>query len=136
LLQVLVFFSGLVELREGGWRVFVLYKRVKACFVVLSYASSTDLRANNPEIRAGRVLRWWAEKHTDVRNKRTTDCACNAVQQGSMLLAIDSTGLGISYHFPDHLGNGFGHHCTYSQFQLTDRVQRLYLITIQSRHAR
>jgi len=39
LLQVLVFLSRLVDLGEGGWHVLVLYKRVKACFVVLFYAS-------------------------------------------------------------------------------------------------
>jgi len=42
---------------------------------VLSYVSSTDLRGNNPEIRAGRVVRWWAEKPTDVRNMTSK---CNA----------------------------------------------------------
>jgi len=28
---------------------------------------SSDLRANNPEIREDRVVRWWAAKPTDVR---------------------------------------------------------------------
>jgi len=51
-----------VDFWEGGATCLVCIKSVNVAEVVLSCTSSSSNLRQNPEIRAGRVVRWWASR--------------------------------------------------------------------------